>query len=135
MLHSECTSQRRAALLNSNRQYLRTGNRIIERLARGLIHRRLTQYHHFLRPAHAVHYIHNREWERGITLSPTIASGSPSSRDTYTRLLTCCLFSKAMVEGRSSFRPSSGAPWRMRSRVSPSLTRMRSGPLDVDVGM
>src|SRR5213080_2149888 len=57
-------SRRRGSLLNSNRQYLRAGNDIIERLARGLIHRRLTQYHHILRPPHAIHYIHDGEGER-----------------------------------------------------------------------
>src|SRR3989442_6170127 len=64
LFHSECTSQGRAALPNSNRQYLRAGNHIIERLARGLIHRRLAQYHHVLRPPHAIHYIHDGEGER-----------------------------------------------------------------------
>src|SRR5436190_17886100 len=63
LFHSECTSQGRAALPNSNRQYLRAGNHIIERLARGLIHRRLAQYHHILRPPHAIHYIHDGEGE------------------------------------------------------------------------
>ena len=39
----------------------------------------------------------------GITLSATVASGSDSSNETYTRLFMCCLLSKEIVEARSNF--------------------------------
>ena len=65
----------------------------------------------------------------------TIASGSDSINETYTRSFARSLFRSAMVGARPRPRFIMGVPRCMRSSVSPSLTRIRSVPFEVDVGI